>query len=365
MPQVRQIFSLAFARTALILFKPFSIKKWLPLLLIAFSAGTHIVIGNSCTFMPRAASGYCGSRYSDGKIKTQKLVALADSEEPYVTAQISTIKEEPLTMPSKATIIVIAVILLIIMAPIGLVCAWINARFRFIFYDAIVNNHTKLALPWTKYEVLGNSYFRFTLFALLGSLGVFLLYLALVLGILAIEGVFATGLSLISERTIGAAALILLAIYTPFAVCVHFVGQFVVPIMAIDNEKVLPSIKQLIAAVKANPRPFLIYLPIGALLGIGGLLAQLILAIMLLIVLGIAAAVVFCAQSPILGEPLSTIAYAIIASGPPALLAFYIVLLGSLPIPVFFRSFTLYYIGAVLPQYNAFRGVPPELPPHP
>ena len=39
----------------------------------------------------------------------------------------------------------------------------------------------------------------------------------------------------------------------------------------------------------------------------------------------------------------------------------FLILMSSIPVPVFFRAFSLYYLGEILPQYNAFS--PPPLPP--
>jgi len=215
---------------------------------------------------------------------------------------------------------------------VWLVILWLNCRGKFMFLHCVVCDRAEVEVPWHKYAAAGNSLFRFRI-AL--ALAVMLLMLPL-LGFLVADilrmvlreeadlpGVMlAVGLGL---------ALVLFGIVC--AIIHKFIVDFIVPLMFLRGGTCVSAWREFLGMLGARPGQFVIYL-----------LFQIVLHIVISILIIMAFLVTCCIACCLLIIPF----------------------LGTgllLPILIFRRAFSLYFLAQFGPQYDVF--APPPAPSQP
>lgn len=388
METIQKAISLAYEQTKLILFKPFHLKKWIYLAFIAIMAGTlagggggggggnfggpppqnqktsstqsgqntidpHLNTPASKT--PKSIQGSNQNVESDTSVtnplNTNTTRTLTEADNP---ASDNVYKTPKITDPILITLVCLSFLLILSFI---LLFTWLNSRFRFIFYHNIVHNDYKIKENWVRYKTPGNSYFRFSLIIMLAYVGVLISIFGLLAAGLYFFGVFELGF-----QAIGIGAILFIASTTilsvffllAFALILHYITEFAIPIMAKDNCHTWRAIKTLKELVKTHKKPFLLYLPAAIIIGTILLTASAIIGVLLLIVW------------LLIFGPIGLLAYFILGSGttltitliailvPASLLLIGLSFITNLPIAVFYRAFSLYYLGLVSPSYDMF-----------
>lgn len=366
----------SFERTIFILFKPFSIKKWLLLLLIASLAGS--LGGGSGNFGGSGSS----SREKEAEAQEEEVLGTQQMEqmnEEYRTKEYLTPEESKQRTMRKQrnrsslresyrrkvdsygrvfVFVVVVVGVLFVLAFI-IFFTWLGARFKFVWLHVILNNDASIKEPFARYEKEGNSLFK-----------LLLILFAATIAWIAILGawVWVSGSSVgLFEKGADVAFLTVMKIFAlpVFIFIIGFIAlvivgviieHFMVPIMGLDMCLFVDAWHKCIQIARQNRTDFfLFFLVLIGLAILSGIIAVIIALICILVIL-LAGALLF-------GLPYLLI---VIGFKVPVLFYIYAVLVGvpfitavillfmsiNLPIAVFFRNFSLYYLSALECEYT-------------
>jgi len=353
----KSLIARSFGRMVLILFKPFSYKKWAKLILIAYLAG---------------CLGFGGSSSSRGSSSKGRRAEAARSEqvlglESQDPAKGSFPAEEPLFLdgPQKHGIagdIKEALSFLpdwffryfsvILVLGLGLVIlfTWLSARFQFVWYRAVVDNDAKIAEPFQTYKTQGNSLFQFYLIAY--AVGAAVIALAAYWawsrrGAFPLQGEAQISPVEMIKLYMGPFFVVLLVVLLG-SVLFFFVQHLVLPIMAEGNCLFREGWRKFSLVYQSRRPSIWLFLIVSVGLGIVGGLATVLLSFLVLFILGIAAFLVlgfiYLLLTVLFKAKILFWIVAIIL-GVPYLLASILILTAThLPLAVFFRSFSLYFL---------------------
>jgi hypothetical protein len=222
-------------------------------------------------------------------------------------------------------VVIIAAVLLLAW---GLLLTWLSSRGKFMFLHCVVLDLAEVKRPWREFAAEANSLFWFRF--VLGLIGVFL-FLPLLGGIFLI-----VGRMLYHERPDeGAIALaivlglVLIALAICFALVRKFTMDFVVPIMFLRRTSCTVAWKEFLAMLGDNVGRFILYV-----------LFQIVLAIVIVFLVLVVVLVTCCIAGCLMALP-------------------YVGTVALLPVLVFKRSYSIYYLAQFGPEYNVF---PPAQP---
>ena len=336
----------AMERTMLILFKPFSLKKWLCLLLIAYLAGAIGGGGNG--------GGGGGDTAREAEAANGKVV-LAQLTGPAAAAPDAASSNQAATFAVIAFTAIGAIVGMIIV----FIFTWLGARFKFVWFDAIVKNDASIKAPFNNYEKEGNSLFKFLLALLLVFFGILALIGIYVVRVGNASGFFAAESAPSMVEMVRAFALpFILGVISIiiFSVVTAFVDHFIVTIMALERSSFKDAWGKFCAIMKSNFGDLLIFL--FSLLGLGMLTGVIWVIVALICLLGLflIALLVFGLPYLLLVSLLkANLIFGILAVlfGIPFIIAAILVLASiGLPFAVFFRSYSLLYISSMKCGYS-------------
>jgi hypothetical protein len=286
----------AFDRVKLMLFRPFDAGRW-------------FVIG-FCAWLATLGQGGAnfGGNYGGGSRRGGREVF--EEGRRYVLDNLSWL------IP-----LVLVVVFLVVV--IWLVFTWLSSRGRFMFLHCVRENAAEVQAPWTRYAAHGDSLFLFRV--VLGLVSLALILPLVVGGVVLIIGL-ARSRGPEALPVLGAIVLVLLVIglSVAFAVVAKLTTDFVVPIMALRHERCLDGWREFGMLVRSRPASFVVYL-----------LFQ--LAIHLVIGVAVFALVLLtcCCAGCLLAIPyLGTVLF--------------------LPVLIFHRSYSLYFLAQFGPEYDLF-----------
>lgn len=294
----------AIERTKTVLFSPFDLSKWFT---IGFCAWLATLGEGGSSYNGNWGGGNTGGH--DGNIDFQGIVN-------YIHANL-------------IWIIPVGLGVLVILLTIGLVVSWLRCRGKFMFLYNVAQNKAEVIIPWRDYAAEANSLFVFKI--ALGLIGlVSLIPLA--------AGWYAVVMPLIrSERLVIASigAIIALSVVSliyiiTLTVITKFTDYFVIPTMYLNRVKCFEAWKQFGALLKNNIGSFILFLLFMIVLSI---------ATSTLVILGILGTC--CIACCFLAIP-------------------FIGTVIMLPILVFMRSYTAYYLAQYGRQWDVF--APPSGP---
>lgn len=358
--KIQDLITKSIERTKFMLFRPFSLKKWLFLLLIAslagatggganFNAGSHGKRGEKAEAAQveknldvlnteQFASEYWDERYE---------IEMPDREQ---YASLDTKSPENASFKRKV-MIVAAVIVIALIISLGVLSIWLGARFRFVWFEAMVKNDASVKAPFREYEKEGNSLFRF--FLILTGLGLLFFGALAAWGYLAgnAAGVFGTSLSSSPVQAFLAFAPPVftgIAVLIALAVLGAFIDHFIVTIMAMDRCLFSPAWKKFLIIAGQNKKDMALFVLTLFWMGITAMILAGLIIIAVILASLLAAGIVFGVLYLILAVLLKAKLLFIILSvvlGIPAFIALIMLMaLANLPFAVFFRNFSLYYI---------------------
>jgi len=360
-----QLLTKSVERTRTILFRPFCWKKWLLLLCIAFLAGA--LGGGSGS----GGSGGGGSNNTqsqqeesveqsdNGVDEDEELIVdgtgeVYDDEQEHAPSFQENVKAQYTSfMDSKwrVWIIVLVIVMFLLLIGVWVFFTWLGARFRFVWFNAIVNNAALIKEPFMRYRQEGNALFIVSMiitaifFACLGFIGGWIFLN------LRSAGVFAEGYAWSlagSLRIFLVPVLSFIALVIAGIISMIIIDHFIVTIMALDRSPFVPAWHQFVAICKSNMKGMLLYVPILFVLNIAAGICKMILGLGILLALGLIGLILFGVPFLLfwllLKVKIVFIIFSILVGIPFAIGAILLFLSIGLPFAVFFRNFSLYYL---------------------
>jgi len=222
-------------------------------------------------------------------------------------------------------IIPVAVIIVALIAGIALLITWLNSRGRFMFLHCVAKNKAEVKVPWQKFRKQANSLFLFRIVLGIISLPIVgLPIFGIVLFIIMMAS--RTGPLVASISGIVILGLLIFVLLIALFLVKKFTMDFVVPIMFLQGAGCVAGWQQFMTILSANKLRFALYL-----------LFQIVIAITIgaIIALGFCIGCCLCCISILLLIP-------------------YIGTVILLPLLVFERAYSLYYLRQFGPQFDVF-----------
>jgi len=299
----------AIDRVKLMLFNPFDLNKWLVIGFCAWLAYLGAGGGGGGGGGGGPHYNIPGGRHEPGEQIRQEV----ERAKEYVTDNLYWIA------PVAVSIVVLVIV-------IGLLVAWLNSRGRFMFLHCVATNKAEVKIPWSKFRRHGNSLFLFRI--VLGLIGLFVVGLPIVgiivLGIMLAAGALAGVASIPGIIILG---LMLFVLGIVLFLIRKFTYDFVVPIMFLRTVSVVAGWREFMTILSANKLRFALYL-----------LFQIVISIVTgaIIMIGFCVGICLCCASCLLMIP-------------------YIGTVILLPLLVFTRAYSLYYLQQFGPPFDVFR----------
>jgi hypothetical protein len=300
----------ALDRVKQMLFKPFDIGKWF---VIGFCAWLAILGESGGGFRGNFGPGQHGP--SGGQLHFRDFI---DHATHWIAQNLY-------------WLVPLAAVLLILAFALGLLLTWLSSRGKFMFLHCVALDRAEVKRPWSDFAAEANSLFWFRF--VLGLIGL-VLCLPLLAGVLLV-----IARMIYVERAdqggiifAGILGLALVAIVICLALIKKFTFDFVVPIMFLRRTKCTTAWTEFRAILGDNIGRFTLYV-----------LFQIVLAIAIgFVVLGVVI-ITCCLAGCVMAIP-------------------YLGTVLLLPVLVFKRSYSIYYLAQYGPAYSVFPPGPPTLP---
>jgi hypothetical protein len=297
-------------RVKVMLFKPFDLRKWFVIGFCAWLA--YLGSGGG----PGGPGGGGGPPYDfPHKPQEQK----AEIEEG-----INTAKEY--VSVNLYWIVPTVVIVVVVIIGFALLIAWLNSRGRFMFLHCIATNKAEVKVPWRKFKKQGNSLFLFRI--VLGIISLIVVGIP-VIGIVVLIIMMATGTlpSVVSILGMVFAGLVIFALSITLFLVKKFTLDFVVPIMFLRTVSCVAGWREFMTILSANKLRFALYL-----------LFQIVIVFVIgtIKTIGFCIGCCLCCASCLLMIP-------------------YIGTVILLPLLVFKRGYSLYYLQQFGPDFDVFK----------
>ena len=297
-------------RVKLILFSPFDLRKWF---IIGFCAWLAYLGSGP---RPGGGGGGGGPRYTVSRGEHGFREQIREGIE---TARNFISENMFWIVPVTVTILVVAIL-------ISLLVVWLNSRGRFMFLHCVATNQAQVVFPWQKFRRQGNSLFLFRI--VLGIIS-FVLVVIPIISIVVVVVMMVTG----SAPGIISIPWLIILCLTIFALSIFlflvkkFTFDFVVPIMFLRMKSCVAGWREFMTILSGNKLRFTLYL-----------LFQIVIAIVIgaIVFIGFCVGLCICCVSCLLYVP-------------------YIGTVILLPVLIFKRSYSLYYLQQYGPQYDVFR----------
>jgi hypothetical protein len=295
----------AIDRVKIMLFKPFDLGRW-------------FVIG-FCAWLAYLGSGGGGGSGGNPNFRF--------SHKHELNAQIRDAFNEAreFILDNLFWIIPVAVIVAVLVIGIGLLITWLNSRGRFMFLHCVAGNKAEVKVPWHKFKKQANSLFLFRI--VLGIISLAVVGMP-IFGIvmLIIMMVSETSPIVISISGIVGLGLFIFIISIAFFLVKKFTMDFVVPIMFLRTASCITAWRQFLTILSANKLRFALYLLFQIVI---------VIAIGAIIALGFCIGCCLCCVSVLLLIP-------------------YIGTVIVLPLLVFSRAYSLYYLRQFGSDFDVF-----------
>jgi hypothetical protein len=298
----------ALDRVKLLLFQPFDLGKWFVIGFCAWLA-----------FLGEGGGGFHANfpfNWSDHRGRS--LDREFEHARDYVLGNLHWI------VPLVATLVVLGLVL-------GLVCAWLSSRGRFMFLHCVALNRAKVAEPWHQFAREGNSLFLFRL-----VVGVICLIVSLPLVVLCVGigwRMFKAGEpALVGVLELVGMGLVFVLLAIVFALIGKLTRDFVVPLMYLRRQGCCACWSELLRLLGANAGDFILWL-----------LFQIVLSFVIgMLVFAVVIATCCCAGCVMALPYLGTVLL--------------------LPVLVFKRAYALHYLAQFGPAFDVFVQAAPAAP---
>jgi hypothetical protein len=286
----------AFERVKTILFKPFDLGKW-------------FVIGFCAWLAYLGKGGGGGGGNGPNFHQNVKPDQALDQAKHFILENL-------------IWIVPVAIFVVTLMIVLWLVLTWLSSRGRFMFLHCVAENKAEVKNPWTKFRQHANSLFLFRI--VLGMIGFLAVVLPILLGIVALIAVFSAAPRVGFVLGLVTLALVLFVVSIVLLLISKFTTDFVVPIMSLRTTSCITGWRELLTLLSANKARFVLYI-----------LFQIVIKLCISTIVVAAVCVTCCCACCILSIP-------------------YIGTVLLLPILVFERSYSLYYLRQFGPPFDVF-----------
>lgn len=224
-------------------------------------------------------------------------------------------------------IIPLAVFILLFAIALWLLVTWLSSRGRFMFLHCVAGNKAEVKIPWRQFARHGNSLFAFRIVLALIAFAATLLPVVFI--VLLVAGMVSAGAPA-AGPILGAIflGLTVIAIAIVIAVIKLFTADFVVPIMFLGATSCTAAWREFLSLLSTNKGRFALYV-----------LAKIVIALVVGFIIMIAICATCCCAGCIMAIP-------------------YIGTVLMLPILIFKRSYSLYYIRQYDPRFDVFADQP-------
>jgi hypothetical protein len=300
----------AIERVKLMLFRPFDLQKWLVIGFCAWLAYLGTGGGGG------SGGGGGGPHYTPGHPERheqqEQIRQWIDTSRDYVSE-------------NSYWIVPLVVITVVLIVAICLLIAWLNSRGRFMFLHCVATNKAEVKVPWHKFRRHANSLFLFRI--VLGIIGLALVGVPIV-AIVVLAIMLASG-ALVAVAAVPGIIILVLVLFT-FGIVLFLVRKFtfdfVVPIMFLQTASSVAGWREFMTTLSANKLRFALYLLFQIVIGI---------VIGAIIGIGFCVGLCLCCASCLLLIP-------------------YIGTVILLPLLVFQRAYSLYYLQQFGPRLDVF-----------
>lgn len=286
----------AFERVKTILFRPFDLTKWFVIGFCAWLA----YLGEG------GGGGGGGPNFQGG----------GDPREAFE-------KTKDFFFDNLHWIVPVAVIAIMVIVVVALLVTWLSSRGRFMFLHCVARNRAEIKTPWTKFRQHANSLFLFRI--VLGIIGFLTIaFIVLTVSLIAFFSKVRFGFNIFSLGSMVLTGLLFIAAIIVLLVIKAFTTDFVVPIMFLQTTNCLDGWRRFLEILSARKGAFALYILFRILIGIA--IGVMVLAVVL---------ATCCCAGCILAIP-------------------YIGTVLMLPVLVFTRSYSLYYLRQYGPELDVF-----------
>ena len=341
----------------MILFCPFSLKKWRYLILISLLAGALTGGFNGSGLRNSGPKKEVLSSSASGSAQVRPSAAqssVAGSKSSQRVADPKNVTSDFLKKTWKwwvlGSVLLFALMYLI---------SWYLLPCKFVWFDSIVKNDSSFWEPYRRYRKEGNRlfvlsiYMTFVFLAILAVCGIVFFLLA------QSQGVFNQGFqwSLARGARVLAAPVLLLVISMVFLIIFSVMWEdFVIPIMAVDSCGLGKAWGAFLEVYKENKKDFWLYLLVkmglGILCGILALLANVLVLLVFLVAGALLFGVSYLIFAVLLKAKIVFFILAILMALPFLFVLIYSLLATGLPFAVFFRSLSLYFFSGFKTRYQ-------------
>ncbi len=348
----------AYTRTSMLLFKPFAPKKWAVLIFIALFAGS-LSGGFQGNFPSPPRDRTRTAPATDGatqKAADPAVAATTDAAAVPMTPQ--TLKRQIADLPPWVLPVVAALVVAGLL--IWVLFVWMAAYFKFIWFNAVINNEASVVEPFHRHRAEGSSFFKASLLvhgvfiALLAAIAYAAFQIANSAGVFnaGFEPSFGVLLGIFGVPLMGLIALIVAGL-----VVVLFIEDFVLPVMALDRVPFMAALSRMGKVAAMNLKDMFVYYIAAFFLSLVTGAVTMVIFLLVLLVFAIAGFLFFGAGYLLLVAALKAkwLLYAFLALTVPPfatalMIAFYA---AALPFAVFFRSFSVEYLCSLNSGYDA------------
>ncbi len=225
-----------------ILFRPFSLEKWL---IIGFCAWLAYLGGGG------GPSGGGGQHHNNDWSEVEKVMTQA----------------KEFVINNLVWIVPLVCFGITVVILISLVLTWLNSRGQFMFLHCVARNKAEVQIPWTKYGPHGNSLFLFKIALGLISFIVIVLYItAVAVGVIALANGLDSQIGAVMGAILGFLGFVLLCIV--IILIKKFTLDFVVPIMFLRTSSCVAAWREFREILSARKGAFFLYILFQIVLGI-------------------------------------------------------------------------------------------------
>ena len=300
----------AIEHVKMVLFRPFDLGRW-------------FIIG-FCAWLANPFRGNGGGGNGRSGIRVQGAPGSFDDIRHEFDHGREFVANNPWVVPAGISVFVL-------MIAFWLLMTWLTSRGRFMFLDCVVQNKAEVKNPWHRFRTSANSLFAFRIvLGILWGLAALAFIAPVIITAFVLKGTFhSTALTILA---IAAYALSFIAVMTVFGIVTAFTGDFVVPIMYQRALTCRQAWAVLLDVLAFNKLRFVLYL-----------LFQIIIGVAIFVIVIALSCATCCVAGCIFVIP-------------------YIGTVALLPIIMFKRSYSLYYLAQYGPDLNVFLPRPGTAP---
>ena len=249
---------------------------------------------------------------------------------------------------------------------LALLWIYVDSVFRFVLFDAVLSGKCALRNGWRRWKSQGANYFRWQIGFGLATLAAFGAAIGLPIVAAVVGGVFREPDKHIALLVLGGLGLFLLLItlLVVSSLISLFAKDFVVPVMALENVRVLDGWRRLLPILRAAKRDCAGYVLMKIVLALGSAILFGVLIFFALLVLLVPLGLLgvgsyFLARAEGWTWNLATISACVVLGALALSLILYVVAFISAPAMVFFQSYTNHFLGSRYPALGAQLFPPP------